>query len=384
MRAVPMPTARGAVLAAALVCLSVGVVRGAEISHEPGKGFKLKTEDGDFDMTLGARVQLRYTYEDLDRDRDKEDLSTFEVKRMRVYLKGKAFRHWKYLFQADFAKKQKTTLKDAQITWAKHQKAQVTVGQGKVFFDRQRKTSSGKHTFADVSLAASTFGIDRDVGVMFHGSAGEGKIFQYHLGIWEGEGEGGKNSDTGHLVVGRLSLNPSGDFRYSESDIEAPDSWKFFLDLAGAWNHAPAALDSDYDGDTVVDEADDRRCVAGAGVRGRGLYAQGEYYLRTVKPDVPESASVTDVDSDGWYAQAGYMVVPEVWEVAARYSFVDPDDDAEDDEKTEAMVGVNRFIKKAGHGFKLTADVAQIRERTGPGGKDLEDVRGRLQIQLVF
>ena len=90
-----------------------------------------------------------------------------------------------------------------------------------------------------------------------------------------------------------------------------------------------------------------------------------------------------NLDASGWYAQAGAMLKPEAWEVAVRYSTVDPDRDKGGDEKKEAMLGVNRFFRKAGHALKLTADIARLVEKTG-AGTDFEDIRVRVQLQIIY
>ena len=93
--------------------------------------------------------------------------------------------------------------------------------------------------------------------------------------------------------------------------------------------------------------------------------------------------AVKDVKANGWYAQAGYMVVPGAWEIAARYSIVDPDTDSADNQKTEAMVGLNHFIGGAGHAMKLTADVAQLTEESS-STVEYKDVRVRIQLQIIY
>ena len=70
------------------------------IQHKPGKGFKVETPDGEFTLTLGGRIQLRHTYEDFDHDRDEDDVSNFTAHRVRIWLKGKAFKEWKYKFHS--------------------------------------------------------------------------------------------------------------------------------------------------------------------------------------------------------------------------------------------------------------------------------------------
>jgi phosphate-selective porin len=342
-----------------------------ELKHKPGKGFKVASEDGEFDMTLGGRIQLRHTLESFDNARGLVDdtESNFAVQRVRIWLKGKAFKEWKYKFQVDFGKKDKARLKDGQIVWAPKKQANISFGQFKVYFDRQQKISSGKQTFADRSISARAFGVGRDIGVQLYG-ASESKIFQYNVGFFNGEGEGGINPNDGHLLVGHISFNPNGDFGLSESDIKKTDKHLWFIDL-GAYLHDKRIIDDVKN--------DDSRYVAGFGYRHAGIYWQNEYYMQELDPEGPS----VDTDADGWYSQVGFMLQPHTWEIAVRYSVVDPNSDIHDDEEKEAMLGINRFFYKAGHAFKFTWDIAQLTEEIG-GGLEYDDIRSRLQLQIIY
>jgi phosphate-selective porin OprO/OprP len=360
---------------------------GPILDFAAGKGFSLKSADGDFDLNLGGRLQTRYTYynydSSLDYDgkapgvQDTPTLSNFTVERFRVWFKGKAFKEWKYEFQADFGKGG-AKLKDGYLQWSRRKQAAFTFGQFKTRFDRSEYTSSGKQMFVDRSLAASAFGIGRDIGVMFSGDS-ENMHFQYNLGAYNGEGEGGANPNDGHLFVGRISFNPNGNFGVSEVDINKSDTHLWFVDLAAAW-HMDAWTDSSKDGKIQDAELNDvRRYAIGAGYRYAGLYTTAEYYARNTDFG---ASGVPDLDEHGWYAQAGYMLKPKVWSVGARYAYVEPNDDVDDNEKSEITLGVNRFFYEAGHNFKLTGDVSQL--RTKVPGDTFKDTRVRLQWQLIF
>lgn len=349
-----------------------------KVKHEPGKGFKVESTDGDFDLTIGGLIQLRHTYESFDNDRglDDDTVSDFTAERIRIWLKGKVFKEWNYKFMADFGKGA-SKLNDGLIEWAPSDQANLSFGQFKVTFDRQQKISAAKRTFADVSLAASAFGIVRDIGLMFHGALAD-KKYQYNIGAFNGEGDGQHNPNNGHLLVGRFSYNPNGDFGLSESDIKNTDKHLWFVDAAAALN--TKRIYEDWNGDGQDDKADVMRYVAGIGYRHAGLYTQAEYYHQEENPDI---IGLRDVKAHGWYAQAGYMLKPETWEVAARYSMVDPDCDVDDNNETEVMIGVNRFLLKAGHAFKVTWDIARLTEEDG-SGVEYKDIRSRLQLQIVF
>jgi hypothetical protein len=189
------------------------------------------------------------------------------------------------------------------------------------------------------------------------------KVIQYQAGVFNGTGEGGTNTNAGHMVVGRVSINPLGDFGLSQGDIKPSAKPLVFVDIA-AYQDLDAG--GTTDGTTGL--------ALGAGAKLAGAYGAAEFFHRKT------SAGVT---SNGFYAQASYMLVPEFLEAAARYAQVDPNADAGTDLQTETTAAVNVFFDKAGHGLKFTADVSLLSDDSKAG--ELKDnTRTRAQFQVVF
>lgn len=360
----------------ALMLLACGtaVAEDAEGSYKPGKGFTWATEDGDNKINVGGRVQARYTFLDYDEDRGKDEVSDFEAKRVRVHVKGHVFRDVKYKFQADFGDgRSGDNLKDAVITYARVPEAQFSAGQFKVRFDHQEYVSSGKQQFVDRNEATRNFGIGRDIGIMLHGALADEK-FEYNVGVFNGEGEGGSNKNDGHLLVGRISFQPLGAFGYSEGDLKRDDP-RWIFSLGGATNNDLIEGNGDLtDMDTFV---------ATIGFRARGVYLMGEYFWQDMDTTDGAGLKVADVDSDGFYFQIGYTF-PSMWDIAARYAHVDPNDDVSDDEETELMIGFNKYFMGVGHSLKFTLDLSWLEEELGTGFGSHDDFRVRAQGQIVF
>jgi phosphate-selective porin OprO and OprP len=324
-----------------------------EFSFGPGRGVTYTSQNAT--LGLGGRIQARHTYD------EESELSNFNIPRLRLALRGSLYDNIRWEFQSDFARDRQTTLKDGLIEYGFSDLFNVRIGQYKVRFDRQQLESSGRQTFADRALAAGSLGLGRDVGILVHGRT-DNRMLQYSAGIFNGGGEGGANvSDRGHMLVGRVSLNPLGDFGLSQGDIGHSDRHLIFIDFAFA--QRPDEGES-FDGTT--------RFVGGAGYRYSGFYLAGEYY---------NSSTSDDISSDGYYAQASYTVVKNLLEIAARYSAFDPNTDVDNNLRSEIMGGVNVFLHGLGHNLKLTGDVAILKNEAV---SDNSTIRTRLQAQLVF
>lgn len=352
----------------------------SSIKFKPGSGFTVVNGE-DFTMQVNGRIQGRWTWENFDDERDIPNVSAFTAERVRFGVKGSMFKEWKYEFQADFGKGS-IQLRDAVVTWERMPELAISMGQYKVRYDRQQYVSSGRQMFVDRSIASREFGLSRDIGLMFSGAPFQ-KKFQWNVGIFDGQGTphpSDTNKNDGHLYVARVSFNPNGDFGLAESDIKKTDYHLWFIDLAGYWNN-DIWKDANSDKKEQPGElTDNEGWTFGFGYRHAGFFLSGEYFDR----DVEKEDGTGMVDSDGWYAQLGYMVVRDKWEIAARWSEVDPNDDNESDKKTEMMLGFNRYFKNAGHSLKLNNDLSWLEEEKAAPAEDLEDFRFRSQIQIVF
>jgi hypothetical protein len=127
--------------------------------------------------------------------------------------------------------------------------------------------------------------------------------------------------------------------------------------------------------------------------------AAGEYFLMSNERVDPPPA-LPDVDSNGFYVQAGFMALPAL-EVGVRYAAVEPDEDVDDAGMTEVRLVAGWFWR--GHNLKLQGDIGQVETEAGFAGlssiarrglpslgtrlvtgQDLTDRQVRLQLQLAF
>jgi phosphate-selective porin OprO/OprP len=407
------------VLAAAMV--TPAAAAGA-VETDMSKG-GVTFRSGDYSLHIGARAQVRWTgtdAEDLDKDvigggLGEEDgfSQEFEAKRMRLKLDGTVYRPWLgYTFQFEFADtsgEDDNKVKDAIIEVNRHRLAGVRVGQFKVPFSLQQLTSSGSQEFVDRAITDPKFAPGRDQGIVLHGRT-TSRAFGYEVGAFNGSAESRAQDDQGLMYVGRVVWDPLGEYKLSESANDHPDKHVLHFGLSARTGEATRGL---IDPGVFEDPPDETAMGLEAAWRRRRLFAMGEYFMMTnetldasaVDPNDPNTFSLVtegpDVDSKGFNAQFGVMVVPKEVEVGVRYAQVDPDDDTDDDEVTEARIVFGYYFDR--HSLKVQADAGTITwgenfgdqlavvRRNLPSlggrlvsGEELTDAVYRVQMQVSF
>ncbi|HSN87583.1 MAG TPA: porin [Thermoanaerobaculia bacterium] len=316
-------------------------------------------------LDLSNRVQIRYTQE---MPEVGDDVGSFRIRRAKTKFEGWAYdKNLTYELQLNWPDTS-NPLEDAAVNYdfTKGKKMfQLKGGQYKVPFGRQELTSSGSQEFVDRSIVSNEFARGRDIGVQLWGLPAGGKL-DWRVGLFNGNGRTvSRNDNDEYQYNARVTFQPFGDVKYSESDFES--SSKPLLALAANYES------NDRFGATSGDDRD--REITGFDVafkyRGFSLFAE----VFDASNDFEVAA---DTDADGFHAQAGYFLVPQKLEVAARIAELDPNADRDNDEREERGIAFNYFLNK--HAHKLQADYRQIENKaTG-----VEDDEFRLQYQIIF
>ncbi len=370
-------------------------------------GFTLKS--GDSSVTFGARVQLRATLDDRESfDADTagsgvgvEDgaATSFDIPRLRLIFKGGTFKPWlKYELQFEMSRtsgESSSKIKDAVVEIHKNPLAVLKLGQYKVPFSLQELTSSGRQQFVDRAITNAKFAPARDVGLMVTGTT-EKKLLGYAVGAFNGAGESTRQDDQALMWAGRIWFDPFGEYKLSESSNDASDKPVFHAGLGYRTGEAMRGTATAG----VFEDADNQSAWnLELAFKQKRIFATGEYFAMTDEQVNPTAGP--DLESTGYHAQVGFMVVPEHLEIGLRYASIDPDDDVDDDDVSEARAVVGYYWK--GHNLKLQGDVGQVEfqqafgtlsslarrgmsslgTRIGPA-QDFKDKQVRLQLQLAF
>jgi hypothetical protein len=113
-------------------------------------------------------------------------------------------------------------------------------------------------------------------------------------------------------------------------------------------------------------------------VRYRGFTWDSEYYVRSKDPESDDAGDT--VNSDGFYTQAGYFVIPKKLELATRYSLLDPNNDLPEDFQREYALGINYYFR--GHRSKIQTDLGHF--VTDGEERERNENRFKIQYQIIF
>lgn len=357
------------------------------------KDFFMQSEDGNFKLAIGGRVQARFTRESEDTDAtDAEYGVFFSIPRARIHLKGHAYsKDLKYKFQADFGKGS-AALKDFYMDYRFGDWAHLRVGQDKRPFSRQQITSSGSQQFVDRAITDKAFGNGRDVGLMLHNNYTKAEGVTYAFGVYNGSGDKGQFSGSGEadLTTGEVEVS---DGKFSN----VPGEFEPTAVLRLGWNNgAKGYSESDLEGgplryalgasglvDMNMNSTNDAhmRAEVDAIFKWEGWSLTGAYYLSSAQTGRIYMEDRVK-ESEGAHLQAGY-VISELVEPAVRWATVTSQGatDAEDETTNAYTAGLNVFFH--GHKLKWSNDFTLALTDSEAGGESTA-TEFRTQAQLAF
>jgi phosphate-selective porin OprO and OprP len=366
------------------------------------KGFFIESADGNFETKMNIRGQFRVTVDDeesFDEDTgdvvDDETTTSFRWERLRLQWAGHAFRPWmKYKLQLDI-REGSFNVRDMYFVLAYDERYAPKIGQYKVPFNREEQNSSSALQLVDRSIVNEAFSYNRDIGGGLTGDIQD--IFTYEAGILQGQGSnsGEDPNDSDFLWAARVMISPLGkNLKIQPNFVKEPT-----IQIGGGIAYNDTTID---DGD-VFDETDNEDIQ----YRAEGAYAdasslealaysadiafmisranlEAEYIGMDFSPDGSEFGDAYD---QGWRVQGGIFLIPKVLEVAARYAYIDYDndvfvDDTDVDNQWEITPGINYYFSDS-HNWKLQADYSFIRSELF-NGFDEDENRFRVQLQAYF
>ncbi len=371
--------------------------------YKLGKGATFTSQDDKYQLSVGSQMQLRYTM--LDKDRSGGDSSKFELRRIKLSLNGYAFtKDLTYKITYNLGG---NALEETFLNYRLIDEAQFRIGQDKVQFGRQWITSSGANQFVDVSAATTAFVPGYDTGININGKVAGGLVY-YSVGGYNGSGQNTFRDARDNAFAARIAVNPLGDMAYSEADLDCSkkplvsvgssfyrntlngtsdteSKGVGFIKSTAGWFGLGRGLSTAGNLVATTEPIDFNTAEVDAAFKWLGFSAQAEYFW--AQADGQTSKNIAR--AQGYYVQAGYFVIPSKLEIAARYSYLDPNRDVSNDHLAETTGAISWYINK--HNLKIQADYSNIHKQgriastgAGVGASPTDDQQARLQVQLLF
>jgi phosphate-selective porin OprO and OprP len=396
--------------------------------YKLGNGFIFTSPDEKFQLAIGGQLQARYTFTEKGSVNAQSDVSEWRLRRAKTLFSGyvlskdltfKFNQNWASLgtFTSNTTNSNTSTvLEETFMNYRIIDPVQVRVGQDKVQFARQWITSSGAGQFVDSSFVTNAFRASYDTGLGINGSIEKGLV-TYAAQWLGGKGQNipqGTNSSGYNF---RVAVNPLGEMKYSEADLDM--SAKPLLSVGTSYYHNTIKRNADavkgingFDNNNL--NFTGTSGWLGLNVKGntnlfadktninvnmlegdmafkwQGVSLQSEYFWAEGTGAGTTSGN-SDLISRGFYTQAGVFVVPKTVEVAARYSWMDYNQDKADSLKSEVQGAVSWYVN--GHNLKIQTDVTKsyvqknsdsVSGRTIASGSGANDTVVRAQAQLLF
>lgn len=372
------------------------------IDYKLGKGFTFTSTDEKFQLSLGGRLQARYTFTDNDQaaSSTSKDISKWQIQRMKIWLRGYAYtKDLTYLLQVDMVNSNKNTFIDhAYFNYKLIDEAQLLVGQTKVPFGRQWLASSGSLQFVDRSILSNNFRPGYNIGTMLHGKIAKGLV-NYNVAGYGSKGQGVPNAGNDMSFAARVTVDPFGNMSYDEPDLDTSTKPRlsvgsnYYYDRVTSNASATTsgiAEDNNLNnigllkqltvanGFQKSEKVDVNLYGADVAFKWMGAFATAEYLLGQVEGDTSGAL----VRSHGFLVQAGYCILPKKMEAAMRYAFVDPNRDKGNDLQSEIGGAVSYYFND--HNLKVQADVRNLHTQQTGGKSPIDAMEYRLQAQVIF
>jgi phosphate-selective porin OprO/OprP len=168
------------------------------ISNKAG----LAVNSGDFYFRINGRLMIDFAAWDdaAFSGVDGESGSGSEIRRARIYLKGK-YKDWQYRFQTDFAEN-KSSNKSSYIKYAGFKNIDIFIGKHTEPFGFENLNSSKYISPIERSASTANFAGDRELGVSI---AGKGNNYGYQIGAYDIDSNA---TDNNYSITGRATFAP--------------------------------------------------------------------------------------------------------------------------------------------------------------------------------
>lgn len=321
------------------------------------------------DLAIRGRIQTQFGYTRADNDDGSDDYTTFEVRRVRLGLRGTLPGSVRAQLEANLVPGSDLSMRSAFLQWREHAEAQIKVGYDKPHSSLEENTSSGAILTVERTLLNSLVAAPGPMtGLALDGAVG---VLSYGAGIYTDQNNrnsGGTESKYLYNAFARLTLD---DFvgeqnkffiqgAYLNSDDEDGKFGSRFDDaftVAGHFVSGPFDLRAEY----MLGDND--------GTKTSGFYVMPSYYVTDAMQAVFRYERAESDNARGIRAPSRYLRNVSSLAVERDDDGATVRDPQAGDEYQAFYLGLNYYFAGHGHKLMLGAELAELKN-TDAGALD--------------
>ena len=281
-------------------------------------------------LSVGGLLQAQADFGDKGDARFTTGNDRFYLRRARINIQGKFLEEFDFRLEGDFsgtvaeATGNRAQMTDGYINWNRFDFANVKVGQFKTPFGFEQLYADPRLFIAERTLVNDRLTASRQIGVQVGGDVFD-KQFSYATGVFNGTGVNTTANDNDKFMwAGRVSA-----VGWQGTWLGQDTKWTLGADALATADTNLTGQAAEFGFDVVPGGTKDniftgRRKAGGLDTQFHaGPFDLWVEYLRARFKPLDRIPS-TSFDSAGWYAQAGWFLVPKQLQAVARYDDFDP------------------------------------------------------------
>lgn len=358
------------ILLALLIPSSVVVAQDITAETPPAKpvagyngGFFVQNPDGEFQLKIRGRIQPQYYFEN--GKLGSEAVNTFRMRRAAMSISGTFAKNWGFfsLIQNNSGPGQAASALywEANVSYKPSPYFNLTMGTITVPMDRIGQTSSAtlmmvnaplvtiqSDGIQDLSISRPSFGFSNTPGLYISGTAFENKL-NYAIGAGNGPNPTGtansqytSNFNKRMSGAARLQYNILKDPGFGQDDVGWSESPALAFAIGGGYLDQGAADSYTATSANPIFFRYNLQGTADLAFKYKGFSLLGAWYGRVQYCSAIATGNLFTLQDAGYYAMAGYFVIPKRLELAAEVSQLFREGPHND--SSEYYGGVNFYI----------------------------------------
>lgn len=335
-------------------------------------------------LSIGGLLQTQADFGDKGDARFTSGNDRFYLRRARINLQGKFLEDFDFRLEGEFAGSLaeatgvRAQLTDGYLNWNRYSFANIRVGQFKTPFGYEQLASDPKLFSIERTLVNDRLTVGRQIGVQVGGDVFD-KRFSYATGIFNGTGVNtSANDNDKFLWAGRV-----GAVAWEGKWLGQDTRWTVGADALTSNDANLPGQPTEFGFDLVPGGTKDN-IFAGRRKAG-GLDTQlhvgrfdfwAEYLHERFKPT--DRIPSRSFDTDGWYVQAAYFMIPKELQAVIKYDAFDPNVNISTNSTRTWTLGTNYFFKGDDIKLQLNYLLSDIDGQTAKNKKLI------LRLQTLF